>query len=596
MPVMNDGSAPANSARQPAPAGVNSMKRLPSVLPLAFALVIVSGTPCAFGQERTSECDAKPIPPPSKVGGGREITVGTEYIGKIGDHDPRDRVRGTPCHICIVQLEKGKTYLIDMKGHGTGTDPYLLLEDDKGRHLDSDDDSGGQVLFGGEHAAKIHRYYGSEPRPYSESAQDARIAFSCKVAGKYRIIATTYDGAGGTYWLQVTTKEKEDEYDQLLLDATRYLMVDHRMLRITAKTDEDKDITTDKALNKAIKKFTKALEIHKSAEVFRDRGAAYTYLAQEAKSLEWYQAAEKDDKCAVSLNPNDGFSRYYLGADYLDLAKLMRDKAAGAGVDAAEKKAILEKAIGDYSKAIKSFTEAIELEKDKALYGRAGHGPRSSMLDDYYRLCGEAYRSRASAYKTLMKKEKEDQDYAKVHKLFHDAVTCDPTDARNVYELGRYHATIEKWDDAIENHREAVRLAKKDVKLKENDLELAKKAKTLYEGSPETLDGRNPVPETLEAYSGKEPEYYYQRNRQGDLYRQQVVAQFERNVAAAERTLALYLNTLAAAYAELKDFEQARAYQKQAIDHLPPGDPERKDFENRLEQYQRNQPFRQNGS
>ncbi len=69
------------------------------------------------------------------------------------------------CKIYLIQLVAGKTYQIDMK-QIAGLDPYLRLEDDMGKQLAFDDDSGG--------------------------FPNAQIVFSCNRSGAYRIIATTY--------------------------------------------------------------------------------------------------------------------------------------------------------------------------------------------------------------------------------------------------------------------------------------------------------------------------------------------------------------------------------------------------------------------
>lgn len=100
---------------------------------------------------------------------------------------PRDRVRGTPCRVFTLRLEKGKCYQIDMKDIGSEYwrsrypfDPYLRLEDKDGNHIESDDDSG--------------------------EGLNARIIFICKKTDNYRIIATTFDGGPGYYFLWISVK------------------------------------------------------------------------------------------------------------------------------------------------------------------------------------------------------------------------------------------------------------------------------------------------------------------------------------------------------------------------------------------------------
>src|SRR5437016_181906 len=63
--------------------------------------------------------------------------------------ETKDPKRNTPCKIHVVPLKKGQTYVIDMVG--MGIDAYLRLEDNAGKELAEDDDSGGnlnaQIIF-----------------------------------------------------------------------------------------------------------------------------------------------------------------------------------------------------------------------------------------------------------------------------------------------------------------------------------------------------------------------------------------------------------------------------------------------------------------
>jgi len=62
-------------------------------------------------------------------------------------------------------------------------------------------------------------------------------------------------------------------------------------------------------------------------------------------------------------------------------------------------------------------------------------------------------------------------------------------------------------------------------------------------------------------------------------------------VTATGRTKAMYLDTLAAAYAENGDFPKAIQAQQDAINHLEPTD-EREDYESRLKVYENHSPYR----
>jgi TPR repeat protein len=76
--------------------------------------------------------------------------------------------------------------------------------------------------------------------------------------------------------------------------------------------------------------------------------------------------------------------------------------------------------------------------------------------------------------------------------------------------------------------------------------------------------------------------------RNGTLALDQASKAVEQNDAAS------YLDTLAAAYAELGNFEEAVAVQQRALERVSPEEEPLKDeFERRLAQYQRNQPWRE---
>ncbi|MFO0965647.1 MAG: caspase family protein [Gemmataceae bacterium] len=89
--------------------------------------------------------------------------------GRLSPEDPRDRVRrGAPHKVHVVKLDAGVNYVIDLES--SEFDSYLRLEDAAGNQLAEDDDSGGE--------------------------RNARIRFTPRAAGEYRVIATAYSGEG----------------------------------------------------------------------------------------------------------------------------------------------------------------------------------------------------------------------------------------------------------------------------------------------------------------------------------------------------------------------------------------------------------------
>jgi Bacterial pre-peptidase C-terminal domain len=96
---------------------------------------------------------------------------------RLAPADPADRIRKVPGKTHVVELKKGKNYRIDMMS--TEIDSSLRLEDESGKTLAQDEDSGGGL--------------------------NARIDFRPPADGRYRIQATTYAGGVGKY--TITVKE-----------------------------------------------------------------------------------------------------------------------------------------------------------------------------------------------------------------------------------------------------------------------------------------------------------------------------------------------------------------------------------------------------
>jgi predicted Zn finger-like uncharacterized protein len=103
---------------------------------------------------------------------------GAATRGSLQLSDPIDRFRGDSyCKVYQVRLTANRTYTIDMRRQAPDIDPYLRLVDANGINLSADDDSGGD--------------------------RDARIVFTPRVTGDYRIVATTFRRATGSFTLSV---------------------------------------------------------------------------------------------------------------------------------------------------------------------------------------------------------------------------------------------------------------------------------------------------------------------------------------------------------------------------------------------------------
>jgi hypothetical protein len=99
--------------------------------------------------------------------------------GKLTKDDPKDKRRNGASQVHTVKMKAGKTYTIDMVS--TELDSYLFLDDNTGKQLAEDDDSGGGT--------------------------DAQIVFECKTAGDYRVVVTSFDAATtGDFTVMVAKK------------------------------------------------------------------------------------------------------------------------------------------------------------------------------------------------------------------------------------------------------------------------------------------------------------------------------------------------------------------------------------------------------
>jgi thiol-disulfide isomerase/thioredoxin len=144
------------------------------------------------------------------VAAGENAKPGSRFVGKTIDLTLKDGKLSHPTEftdddskfnarfhfkVFTVQLEKGKIYRIDHKGTGGDKkfDPYLILEDESGKQLDYDDDSGGGL--------------------------DARIVFKAPKTAKYRIVATTFvPGQTGKFALEFSAPTKSEAVTAELRD------------------------------------------------------------------------------------------------------------------------------------------------------------------------------------------------------------------------------------------------------------------------------------------------------------------------------------------------------------------------------------------
>ena len=96
--------------------------------------------------------------------------------GELKDGDPVDPVLKHTCKNYSVEFKEGVTYTIEM--NSTDFDCFLRLLDAKGKELDKDDDSGGNL--------------------------NSKIVFMAPKSGTYLIVASSFDGGAGGFQLVIT--------------------------------------------------------------------------------------------------------------------------------------------------------------------------------------------------------------------------------------------------------------------------------------------------------------------------------------------------------------------------------------------------------
>ena len=118
--------------------------------------------------------------PPSVEPGAREPEP-VETADRLLDRDEEDEVRhGCYAKVYTLSLRAGQTYTFDLTSPGGQEwfDPYLRVEDAKGKTLAEDNDSGGRM--------------------------NARLTFRPGQDGEYRVVVTSFrPKATGVFFLKV---------------------------------------------------------------------------------------------------------------------------------------------------------------------------------------------------------------------------------------------------------------------------------------------------------------------------------------------------------------------------------------------------------
>lgn len=219
-----------------------------------------------------------------------------------------------------------------------------------------------------------------------------------------------------------------------------------------------------------------------------------------------------------------------------------------------ERKKEYDKAIADYSEAIRLYPEyagaynnrGIVLQKKQEYDKAIADYNEAIRLDPKYAL---AYNNRGNAWH-------EKQEYDKAIADYNEAIRLDSKYASAYNNRGTVWYEKQEYDEAIANYNEAIRL---DPKFASAYNQLA----WLQATCPDERyrDGKNAVTAATKAC--------------------ELTSWKDDGV----------MDTLAAAYAESGDFEQARKWQEKAI-QLATNEKDNQEFRSRLELYQSGKPYR----
>ncbi len=264
-------------------------------------------------------------------------------------------------------------------------------------------------------------------------------------------------------------------------------------------------------------------------ETYIDRGSAYM------RKRDWKEAI-KDFSEAVRLSPNNALPCEWRGGAYF-----MNDD--------------LDKAINDFSQAIRlNPTNAATFSNRGSVYRAKGEfGKAISDFSECLKFNptdSNAYGSRASAYLTK-------GDFGKATSDCTEYLRLKPNDATVLLMRARSQEKGNQFDEAIRDYRDAIRLDPKNLEAING---LAWLRSTCRE--PAIRNGKEAVETATKACELSNWKVWH------------------------------YIDTLAAAYAEVGNFEKAIAYQKEALD-LDVDKADRKCMQQRLEQYEQREPHRE---
>ncbi|HEX4143567.1 MAG TPA: tetratricopeptide repeat protein [Pirellulales bacterium] len=279
---------------------------------------------------------------------------------------------------------------------------------------------------------------------------------------------------------------------------------------------------------RAIQDFSEAIRLDpRQVAAYNDRGSALSHEGRNDSAINDLSEAIRLDPAFTPAYTNRGIVWCRLH----EFDNAIRDLSEAVRMDPKDPEAYQNRggahaAKGEYERAIQDFGEAIRLDSTDAL----------------------AYYNRAGA-------RNQSGDYRGALKDYDQAIRLDPKDADALADRGSVWATQGNYESALRDYREALRL------------------------DPQSAAANN----NLAWLQATCPDENYRDGKQA-------VENATRACQLAEWKDAARLDTLAAAYAETGDFENARKWEDKAIDLA--ADADKESCRAHLALYQAGKPFR----
>lgn len=311
----------------------------------------------------------------------------------------------------------------------------------------------------------------------------------------------------------------------------------------------------------AIKDFGEAIRLNPDAAIYNNRASAYLAKKDYDKAIDDYTEA-------IRLNPNFAlpfYNRAILWETKKDYDKAIDDYTDAIRLDpkyvnAFRNRGYMRHLKKEFDKAIEDYSEAIRLD------------PKST----------DAYQDRGNSWH-------EKKDFDKAIADFSEALRIDPKYFYATYSRGRAHEAKRDFDKAVEDYSETIRHNPKYMfaywgrasarnQMKQFDKSAADYTEALR------LDPRNS--RLLNSLSWMLATCPDEKVRDGKR-----AVELGKQAQELDKKNANVMDTLAAAYAEAGDFDEAVRWQEQALQ-----DPTAKNnagYRERLELYRKKMPYRQ---